>query len=99
MTGGIAVIASRCRPRGSSTRPRHLEGCFDAVPRISRFVELHEESLGIAIESAFAHLIRVDFHKSVVTPFLPHAKLKCAEVAGEGPRTRGVAAAMEVDLR
>jgi hypothetical protein len=58
---------------------------FDAVARIARLVELEEEFLGVAIQSALPGLIRRDLDEGVVATFLAHAQLKDAQVSAERP--------------
>ena len=62
-------------------------------------MKLNKKSLGVPVEAALAHLIRVDFDKRVVTAFLFHRQLKGAKLTGERPRPRRVGAAVELNGR
>ena len=50
-------------------------------------MQLDEEALCVAVETALAHLVRVDFDERVVTAFLLHRKLKRSQLSGERSRS------------
>src|SRR6185503_6829518 len=75
-----------------------LVGRFDAVPGIACLVQRYEKLLRVAVESALASLIGIDFDESVVPAFLPHAQLQGPQITGESSRARGMTTALHSDL-